>query len=79
MNFTKLIWPPVSLSKIVDPETGIKTQYFFNWLNGVYNILKGTIGIGFTGTVTIAKLTGGGTNGTLTYTNGVVTHVVPPT
>ena len=34
---------------------------------------------GISGTVTLAKLTGGGTNGSLTYTNGIITAVVNPT
>lgn len=34
---------------------------------------------GYTGTVTIAKLTAGGVDGTLTFTNGILTNVVPAT
>lgn len=78
MDFSRLLWPPANLSKIVE-EDGTKTHYFFTWLDGLYNLLKGTIGRGYTGTVTLTKLTGGGSNGTLTYVNGVVVSVVPPT
>jgi hypothetical protein len=34
---------------------------------------------GITGTVTLAKLTGGGTNGSLTFTKGIITAFVSPT
>lgn len=34
---------------------------------------------GLTGTVTLAKITGGGTNGSISYTKGLVTAVVAPT
>jgi hypothetical protein len=73
------LWDPASQSQIIDPQTGKKTQYFFNWLKILFDLLKGTLGQGFTGTVTVAKLTGGGTNGTLTFVNGVLTKEVPPT
>lgn len=79
MNFDKEVSPPTSIIQVVDPKTGQKTSYFFAWLSGIYNILKGTIGRGFTGTVAVAKLTGGGTNGSMTYVNGVVVSVLSPT
>jgi hypothetical protein len=34
---------------------------------------------GLTGTVTLAALTGGGTQGSISYTNGIITGVVDPT
>lgn len=34
---------------------------------------------GISGTVTLAKLTGGGANGSLTFTKGIITKVVNPT
>ena len=82
MNIQKAIWPPVKDSSIVD-QNGKKTQYFFNWLNGVYNVIVGTLGLGIGAatpvTVTLAKLTTGGTNGSITVTNGVITAYVAPT
>jgi hypothetical protein len=48
------------------------------------NTLKGLaalqlwFGTGITATVTLAKLTGGGSNGSLTVTNGLITHYVAP-
>jgi hypothetical protein len=73
------LWDPSSMSQIVDPKTGMKTAYFFRWIKLLFDLLHGTIGQGYTGTVTVGKLTTGGTNGTLTLTNGVITNVVAPT
>jgi hypothetical protein len=58
---------------------GLPTAYFFSWLSLLYSLLQGTLGKGFSGTVTTAKLTGGGTNGSITFVNGVVTSQVPAT
>jgi hypothetical protein len=38
-----------------------------------------TLATGITGTVALAKLTGGGTNGSLTFTKGLITAFVAPT
>lgn len=38
-----------------------------------------TLAPGITGTVTLAKLTGGGTNGSITFVKGLITAVVTPT
>lgn len=82
MNIQQAIWPPLKGSTIVD-QKGQKTQYFFNWLNAVYNVIVNTLGkgIGSTTAVTIplAKLTGGGANGSITVSNGVITSYVAPT
>ena len=56
-------------------SNGTATVYFFNWLMLLYNMLKP----GITVTVPVAKLTGGGSNGSLTYKNGILTAAVPPT
>lgn len=63
---------PATEMQIVDPQTGTKTQYFFSWLNILYQLVK-PMKLGFSGTITTAKLTGGGTNGSITFVNGVVT------
>jgi hypothetical protein len=82
MNIQELLWPPLKQSTIVD-QHGQKTQYFFNWLNALYNVIIGTLGKGIGTstpvTVTLAKLTTGGANGSLTLTNGVITAYVAPT
>lgn len=41
--------------------------------------LNQTFAQAFTGTIATAKLTPGGTNGSMTFVNGVITIVVPPT
>jgi hypothetical protein len=83
MNIAQFIWPPRKDATIVNQHTGTKNEYFFNWLNGLYNVIVGTLGQGIGAsapvTVTLAKLTTGGTNGSLTVTNGVITAYVAPT
>lgn len=73
------LWPPVRQSISVDVKTGIISQDFFRWLNNLFVLLQGTLAQGFTGTITLAKLTGGGANGSMTFVNGVVVAQVPPT
>lgn len=73
------LWDPTTQTQIVDPKTGIKTQFFFNWLKALYDLLKGTLAVGYTGTIVTAKLTSGGTNGSMTFVNGVVTAQVAAT
>jgi hypothetical protein len=77
MNFN--LFPLAKGQHIVDQPTGIVNQYFFNWLNALFKLLQGTIGSGFTGTITTAKLTDGGANGSMTFVNGVVTSQTPAT
>ena len=52
---------------IVDGE-GRPTAYFYNWLAS-----------GYSGTITVPALTPSGTQGQLTYSNGLLTKVVKPT
>ena len=46
-------------------------------------VVKGALAlpvtIGFSGTITTAKLTGGGANGSMTFVNGVLTKQTPAT
>ena len=44
-----------------------------------FSSLADALSKGYTGTVTLAKITGGGANGSLTFTNGILTSVVDPT
>ncbi len=41
--------------------------------------IQTTLATGVSGTVTLIKLTGPGSNGSITVTNGIVTGIVPPT
>jgi hypothetical protein len=49
-----------------------------NTLTGLSNLYL-LMGQSFTGTITIPKLTGGGSNGSITVSGGLVTKVVQPT
>lgn len=51
------------------------SEPWFTWLLDV----KRRLSPGLTATVTLAKLTGGGTNGSLTFVNGILTAVTQPT
>ena len=44
---------------------------WYRWFQG--------LGGGFSGTITTAKLTSGGANGSMTFTNGIVTQQTPAT
>jgi hypothetical protein len=44
---------------------GANTSAWYRWFQGLAG--------GFTGTITTAKLTSGGTEGSMTFTNGIVT------
>jgi hypothetical protein len=45
----------------------------------VLNIDKPLPPVRFTGTISLAKLTSGGTNGSITVTDGIITAYTPPT
>jgi hypothetical protein len=47
--------------------------------NSNIKTIQATLSPGISGTVTLAKLTGGGTNGSLTFAGGIITAVVDPT
>lgn len=82
MNIQLLVWPPTRLKELVTARLSASDN-FFRWLNGVQQVLAGTIGQGIGATapvvVPLAKLTVGGANGHMTLTNGVVTAYTPPT
>lgn len=46
---------------------------------GEIDAVQAAFAAGYTGTVTLAKITGGGTDGSLTITNGLITAVTAPT
>lgn len=48
-------------------------------LQSEVDVLQAASAAGYTGTVTLAKITGGGTDGSLTITNGLITAVTAPT
>lgn len=50
-----------------------KNWYFF------FQAISAPLSAGLNVTITTAKLTGGGTNGSMTFTNGVLTSQTPAT
>ena len=61
--------------KPIQTGEGRIDPYWYKWFHN----LQGLLGSGVTGTVTLAKLTGGGTNGSLTFKNGILVSKVDPT
>ena len=61
---------PTQSEGLID-KIGKVTPSWWSWLSG----LSG----GYTGTIALAKLTGGGTDGSLTVKNGIIITYVAPT
>lgn len=59
---------------IVDAE-GRSTELMFVWMALLANLLRA----GFSGTITTAAITGGGTTGSMTFQNGVLIEEVSAT
>lgn len=72
---TALLNPFTSLLKGLVPVSGGGTTNFLRADVTFANPLSG----GVSGTVSLAKLTGGGTNGSLTVANGLITNITNPT
>lgn len=68
----------VSSSPLVEQE-GRASTAFQKWIQQVSLAINGIPPQTFSGTIATAKLTGGGANGSITFTNGVVTAQVPAT
>jgi hypothetical protein len=71
------IQQPDKNAPVLDQQ-GKFTFYWFGWLNKLVQIVNGLM-VGVSVTVVTAKLTPGGTAGSLTYTNGRLTAQVPAT
>ncbi len=48
-------------------------------VNKLIATVNGNLAAGYSGTISLAKLTGTGTNGSITVVNGIITSVVQPT
>lgn len=48
-------------------------------VEGEVDVLQAASAAGYTGTVTLAKITGGGADGSLTIVNGLITAAIAPT
>lgn len=68
--------PPTFRPLFVDTPQGPRVDE--PW-QSFFSSLADALSNGFTGTVTLAKITGGGTDGSLTFTHGILTSVVQPT
>lgn len=66
--------PPNRVIPVVDDNRQAHPQWW-EWFRTLANMFNQ----GFTGTVALAKITGGGTDGSLTLVNGVVTAYTAPT
>lgn len=64
--------PATIVQHPIADSDGRPTRIMQVWLNQV-SAVANTAAAGFTGTIVTAKLTGGGQNGSITFTNGVVT------
>jgi hypothetical protein len=60
-------------------EDGNELQRFSEAWSGWFSAVADALSGGYTGTIPLAKLTGGGTDGSLTYRNGRLTGAVAPT
>jgi hypothetical protein len=66
--------PPRSAKVISANDTDLR-QVWSGWLRNLYNTLKP----GITVTITTAKLTAGGANGSMTFQNGILIAQTPAT
>jgi len=72
---TPSLIPPPRLYEVVDLVDGQATNPWYDWTLRVGQLLS----TGASATVPLAKITGGGTDGSLTIVNGLITSVVQPT
>ena len=65
---------PAQSSHVVDGEQKAAPSWwtFFSFMGKLF-------ASGYTGTVVLAKITGGGANGSLTVQSGIITAYTPPT
>jgi len=63
-----------SATSLLDPALGRASQADWNQRAGsiLLRLLKASNGVGFSGTITTAKLTTGGTEGSMTFVNGIL-------
>lgn len=68
--------------EVVGPQLDVGGKNALKGLNAAYALAQqasSALAAGVSGTVTLAKITGGGTNGSITFVGGVVTGFVQPT
>ena len=68
--------------EVIGPNLDIGGKNALKGLTGLQmgqNALQAALAAGVSGTVTLAKITGGGANGSLTVVGGIITAIVNPT
>lgn len=68
--------PPRSSPYTGDSGPSVFSRVWSGWFRNIFNALSGGVP---SVTVTLAKLTTGGTNGSMTIVNGIITNYVAPT
>jgi type IV secretory pathway VirB2 component (pilin) len=67
--------PPRSTPITGDSGPNVFSRPWSGWFRNIFNALSG----GISTTVVLAKITAGGTNGSLTVQNGIITSYTAPT
>lgn len=72
--------PPARGAAVLDGA--VFSIWWYGWFSKISTIVTALSQLsnsGYTGTITTAKLTGGGTDGSMTFVNGVLTASTPAT
>lgn len=69
--------PPARSAPVLEGE--VFQQVWSGWFRRLVQTLNGNLSAGFSGTITTAKLTPGGADGSMTFTNGILTSQTPAT
>jgi hypothetical protein len=71
--------PPGQGLTAVEQKKFCFTIVWSQWFTNLLNTLNGVFSAAQTVTITTAKLTSGGTEGSMTFTNGILTKQTPAT
>jgi hypothetical protein len=74
-----ILQAPVNDGFFGDAKSKIKSLAWNQWFTQLVTIINAANNTGFTGTIITAKLTGGGTNGSITLVNGKIISQVAAT
>lgn len=73
------IQPVPSLQVALVDDKKQCTNFWYNWFIQLKNSLDKSLGTGYTGVIVTAKLTALGTQGSMTFVNGILTAQVAAT
>lgn len=79
MGIQKIQQIPLRATAVMETEKNIFTMSWSGWFRKLADTLNGNLAAGFTGTIVTAPLTVGGTEGSMTFTNGILTSQVAAT